>query len=184
MSGIVLAAAPTILFLVGNRARGLTGGLLAAAVTALVVFVVRLASRQSLKSAVVGVLVLAVCAAVAAVTGQARGFFLVPAIVPFAVIVVCLITILMRRPLTGIILNRVSGGPKQWWVHRGLLRVHTIATSVAVAVNVVNATLQVVFYRADDTVVLAAAHIATGPIFATIVAVTIVYVRRALALRT
>ena len=46
------------------------------------------------------------------------------------------------------------------------------------AVNIVNATVQVVFYRADEPIVLGVAHIATGPVFAAIVAVTLICARR------
>ena len=63
-----------------------------------------------------------------------------------------------------------------------LRRVYTITTLVAAAVNVVNAAVQAVFYLGNDPVVLAAAHIATGPVFAVIVAVTIVLARRAINL--
>ncbi|HEX5404149.1 MAG TPA: hypothetical protein VFX16_17820 [Pseudonocardiaceae bacterium] len=55
---------------------------------------------------------------------------------------------------------------------------HTVATLVCVAGNIANATPQAVFYLADNTYVLAAAHIATGPVFAVIVAATVVAARR------
>ena len=41
--------------------------------------------------------------------------------------------------------------------------------------------MQAIFYGRGDTVVLAVAHAATGPVFATLVAVTVVAVRRTLA---
>jgi hypothetical protein len=41
--------------------------------------------------------------------------------------------------------------------------------------------VQAIFYDRGDVVVLAVAHAATGPIFATLVAVTIVAVRKTLA---
>ena len=126
---------------------------------------------------------MAVCAVVAAVTGEARGFFLVPTLIPFAVIVICLATIVARRPLTGLMLNRVTGGPRDWYRDRALRRVHLIATGAAIGINVVNATVQAIFYGRGDTVVLAVAHAATGPVFATLVAVTVVAVRRTLAAR-
>ena len=40
--------------------------------------------------------------------------------------------------------------------------------------------MQAVFYLGNNPVVLAAAHIATGPVFAVIAAVTIVLARRAM----
>jgi hypothetical protein len=127
---------------------------------------------------VAGVLLAGACVATAAVTGEARGFFLLPALVPVVVVVVCLATVAAGRPLTGLVLNRVSGGPPDWAVHRPLRRVHAVATLACAAVNVVNAALQAVFYLADDPAVLAAVHAATGPVFAAIVAVTVVRARR------
>jgi len=179
--GIAVAAAPSIVFVIVNAVANLTTGIIAAAIVAVIGLVFRLIRRDSIRSALIGILIFAACAVIAAVTGEARGFFLLPAMVPFAVIAVCLVTIIARRPLTGVILNKVTGGPAEWYQNRGLRRVHLNATWTAIGINAVNATLQVIFYRANDTFVLAAAHIATGPIFATLVAVTIVAVRRTLA---
>lgn len=75
-------------------------------------------------------------------------------------------------------LNRISGGPPDWYRVPRLRRVHLVATLACVAVNIVNATVQVVFYRADEPIVLGVAHIATGPVFAAIVAVTLICARR------
>jgi hypothetical protein len=177
----VVAAAPSLVFVAVNAAASLYPSIIAAAVTAVAGSGYRLARRQSPRSALIGVLVVTVCAVVAAATGEARGFFLVPAMIPFAVIVVCLATIIARRPLTGLILNRVTGGPPDWYRDPGLRRVHLVATSAALGINVINAAVQAIFYGRGDTVVLAVAHAATGPIFAALVAITIVAVRKTLA---
>lgn len=178
--GLVVAAAPTIVFVLVNALSSLYPALIAAGIVALAAFAFRLVRRESLRQAAVGLAIVGVCAGVAAFTGQARGFFLLPALIPFAVIAVCVVSVLVRRPLTGLILNRVSGGPAGWYDDRRLRRVYTGTTLVCVAVNAVNATLQAVFYLADNTFVLAAAHVATGPVFAAIVAVTVVLARRAM----
>lgn len=112
-------------------------------------------------------------------TGQARGFFLIPALIPFAVIAVCAVSVAAGRPLTGLLLNRVCGGPPDWPAVGPLRRVYTVSTLVAAAINVINAAVQVTFYRADDPLVLAAVHVATGPVFAVLVAITVVSARRA-----
>lgn len=179
--GIVEAAAPSLVFVAINVVASLYPAIIAAAVTAAAGLGYRLVRRQSPRSALVGILIVAVGAVVAAVTGEARGFFLVPALIPFAVIVVCLGTIIARRPLTGLILNRVTGGPPDWYRNAALSRVHLVATGFALGINVVNAIVQVIFYGRGNTVVLAVAHVATGPVFATLVAVTVVAVRRTLA---
>jgi hypothetical protein len=178
---LLLAAAPTLAFLVADAVAGsLTPALIAAGVVAMAACGWRLYRREPVRKALPGVLIVAVCAAVAAATGQARGFFLVPTLVPFAVIAVCLATLAVGRPLTGLLLNRLAGGPADWHRLTRLRRVHTLSTLACIAVNVVNAFVQVLFYRANNTLVLGAAHIATGPIFAAIVAVTVVSARRAI----
>ncbi|MET7951235.1 DUF3159 domain-containing protein [Micromonospora sp. NPDC005324] len=179
--GILVAAAPGLVFVAANVVASLYPAIIAAAVTALAGLGYRLARRQSPRSALIGILVVAVCALVAAVTGEARGFFLVPTLIPFAVIMACLASIIACRPLTGLLLNRVTGGPRDWYRNAALRRVHLAATSAAIGVNVINATVQVIFYDRGDTIVLAVAHAATGPVFATLAAVTIVAVRKTLA---
>ena len=179
--GILVASAPTVVFVVASALGGLTTALAAAAVTAVAAFAYRLARREALGGALVGLVVAAACALVAAITGEARGFFLLPTVLPAVILLVCLGTIVARRPLTGLLLNRMAGGPPDWRRHRGLLRIYDVTTLVAVAVNAVNFALQAFFYAAGQTAVLAVAHIATGPIFATLVAATLVAVRRRLA---
>jgi hypothetical protein len=179
--GVAVATAPSLVFVAVNALASLYPAIAAAGATALAGLGYRLVRRQSPKSALVGFAVVAICAVVAAVTGQARGFFLVPALIPFAVVLLCAATIVARRPLTGLLLNRITGGPPDWYRNRGLRRVHLVATGTAIAINVVNAAVQTVFYGRGDTVVLAVAHTATGPIFATLAAVTVVAARRTLA---
>ncbi|UOZ05312.1 DUF3159 domain-containing protein [Amycolatopsis sp. WQ 127309] len=176
---VVVTAAPTVAFVAANAVGDLTAGLVTAAVTAIAAFAWRLYRRQPLRQAVLGLLLVAACAAVAAVTGEARGFFLIPALIPFAVIAVCVTTVLIGRPLTGLILNRVAGGPADWRSVPRLRRIYTVSTLTCAAVNVVNGALQVIYYRGNQPLVLGAVHIATGPVFAVIVAVTITCVRRA-----
>jgi hypothetical protein len=179
-SGVIVTAFPAVVFVAVDGLTSLYPALAAAGAGAIAGFAWRLLRRQPLRQALAGLLLVAACAAVAAVTGQERGFFLIPALIPFAVIAVCVASIAVRRPLTGVLLNRVSGGPARWPEISRLRRVYTVTTLVAAAVNVVNAAVQAVFYLGNDPVVLAAAHIATGPVFAVIVAVTIVLARRAM----
>src|SRR3954471_23199274 len=99
---LLLVAVPTVAFLVANAVTGaLVPSVTAAAVVAVAVFGWRSYRREPLRKAVPGLLIVAVCAGVAAVIGQARGFFLVPTLVPFVVILVCLVSIAVGRPLTG-----------------------------------------------------------------------------------
>jgi hypothetical protein len=177
---MIVAAAQAVAFVAADAAVSLYLALAVAGAVAVAGFGWRLARHQPLRQAAAGLAVVAVCAAVAAVTGQERGFFLIPALVPFAVIAVCVASVAAGRPLTGVILNRMSGGQANWRQVPRLRRVYVVSTLVCAAVNVVNAAVQAVFYLADKPVVLAVAHVATGPVFAVIVAVTIVFARRAM----
>ena len=179
--GVVVASAPTVVFVVTSALSGLPTAIIAAAGTAVLAFAYRLARREALRGALAGLVVAAVCALVAALTGEARGFFLLPTVLPAAILLVCLGTVVARRPLTGLLLNRVAGGPTDWRRHRDLMHVYDVTTLIAVAVNAVNFALQAWFYAAGQTAVLAVAHVATGPVFATLVAGTLVAVRRRLA---
>ncbi|WP_433781446.1 DUF3159 domain-containing protein [Actinomycetospora sp. CA-101289] len=180
LPGIAVTAAPTVAFVIANALGGLTPALISLAGTASAAFVLRIVRRERLTAALVGLVIAAVSALVAAVTGEARAFFLLPMLLPVAVLVGCLGSVLIRRPLTGLLLNRVVGGPSQWRRHRGLMRVYIVTTLIAVAVNVVNVGVQAVFYLADRPAVLAAAHVATGPVFAALVAATVIAARRQL----
>ncbi|MFF2996882.1 DUF3159 domain-containing protein [Streptomyces sp. NPDC057950] len=183
LSGVLVAAAPTVAFLGANAASSLDAGLIAAGATAGATLAWRLLRKERLRQALAGLLVVGVCAGAAAITGEARGFFLLPALIPFVVLAVCLGSILIGRPLTGVILNRVSGGHANWREVPRLRRVYRNSTWVCVAVNVVNAALQVIYYRADEPLVLGMVHIATGPVFAAIIAATIAFARRAMPAR-
>lgn len=180
IAGMIVTSLPVVVFVVVDAVASLYPALAAAGAVAAAGFAWRLHRRQPLRQALAGLAIVAACAAVAAITGQERGFFLIPALVPFVVIAVCAVSIVTRRPLTGVLLNRVSGGPANWREIRPLRQVYTATTLAAVAVNVVNAIVQALFYLANNPAVLAAAHVATGPVFAVIAAVTVVLARRAM----
>jgi hypothetical protein len=179
-SGVIVAAAPAIVFVAADAVSSLHPALAAAGAAAVAGFAWRLARHQPAAHALAGLGISAACAGVAALTGQERGFFLIPALVPFAVIAGCVTSVIAGRPLTGVLLNRVAGGPPDWRGVPGLRRVYVVSTLVCTAVSVVNAAVQAVFYLADDPVVLAVAHVATGPVFAVVAAATIAFARQAM----
>jgi intracellular septation protein A len=181
--GLVLTAAPTLAFVVANAVDGLTSAFVALGVTAAAVFAYRTVRREPLRGAVVGLVVAAVCAAIAAWTGEARGFFLLPTLLPGFLLLVFLGSVLTRRPLTGTFFNRLVGGPAQWRSDREFLRLYSVTTMVGVLVHAVNLTARIVLYRADEPAVLAAITIGTTPVFALLFAVTIVLGRRAVLRR-
>ncbi|WP_226354470.1 DUF3159 domain-containing protein [Pseudonocardia sp. ICBG601] len=181
--GILLAATPAVAFVAADAAGGLTWAFIALAVAAPVTFGVRLARRESLRAAVVGLAVAGVGAAVAAFSGEARAFFLLPTLIPAALGVLFLGSVLVRRPVTGTLFNRLVGGPEDWRGHPRLMRVYTVSTLAGVVLHALNLTLRAVAYLADQPAVLAALGVAAVPAFAALAAGTLVAARRAIGPR-
>jgi hypothetical protein len=99
--GMVDATLPTIAFVVGNSLGGLTPGIWAAAVAALLVFVLRLVRRESVQQAISGLFAVAIAVAIAFYTGQARDFFVFGIVRNAAIATVLFGSIALRRPLVG-----------------------------------------------------------------------------------
>ena len=120
------------------------------------------------------------CAGIAAFSGEARAFFLLPTLIPAVMGVVFLGSVLVRRPVTGMLFNRLVGGPADWRDHARLLRVYTLTTLAGVVLHVLNLAVRGVAYLANQPAVLAALGIAAVPAFAALAAVTLVAARRAI----
>jgi hypothetical protein len=99
--GMVDATLPTVAFVVGNSVGGLVPGIWAAAVAAVLVFVLRLVRRESVQQAVSGLFAVAVAVAIAVYTGQARDFFVFGILRNAAIALVLFGSVAVRRPLVG-----------------------------------------------------------------------------------
>lgn len=179
--GIAVAAAPTAAFVAANAIGGLNWAFIALAVATPVAFGVRIARRESLRAAALGLVIAGVCAAVAALSGDARAFFLIPTLVPAVGLVVFLGSLVVRRPLTGFLLNRMAGGPVEWRRHLALRRVYTITTWMGVAFFAVNFGLRVFFYTAEQLAILTVLEIAAAPVGLALAGFGLVAARRAVA---
>ncbi len=102
-SGAVITAIPTVVFVIVNVFTSLTPALLAAVGTALVLAVYRFARNQPIMQAASGLFGVLLAAAIASWTGQARGFFLVHIWTSFAYAVPFAISVLVRRPIVGLL---------------------------------------------------------------------------------
>jgi hypothetical protein len=101
--GMVDATLPTVAFIVANALDGLRTGIWAALACALLVFVLRLVRRESVQQAFSGLFAVGIAVAIAAFTGKARDFY-VPGIIRNAALTVVLLgSVLVRRPLVGVI---------------------------------------------------------------------------------
>jgi hypothetical protein len=119
--GMVDASLPTVAFVVANSIGGLVPGIWAAAVSALLVFVLRLVRRESVQQAVSGLFAVAVAVAIAFYTGQARDFFVLGIVRNAAIALALLGSVAVRRPLVGYAAEFLAPS------HLGALSSHSLA---------------------------------------------------------
>jgi len=101
--GMVDSSLPTLAFIVANAIDGLRTGIWAAVAAALLIFILRLVRRESVQQAVSGLFAVGVAVAIAAFSGEARNFFAFGIVRNAAIGLVLLGSILLRRPLVGVI---------------------------------------------------------------------------------
>lgn len=177
--GLAVATAPTVAFVATDAAAGLGPAVFALAVAAVAGAAVRVARREPAGAALGGVVVAAVCATVAAVAGEARAFFLPTMALPAVFVVAYLVAFAAGRPLAGLLVNRIAGGPREWFRHPRLRRVYLVSSLIGFAMATANLVGRVAFYLADDPGALAAIQVGAMTAFALHFAVTLVVARRA-----
>jgi hypothetical protein len=118
--GMVDASLPTVAFIVANALDGLRTGIWAALACALLVFVLRLARRESVQQAVSGLFAVGVAVAIAAVSGQARNFFVFGIVRNAALGAVLLGSIPLRWPLVGVVAEFLAPS------HLGVMAAHSL----------------------------------------------------------
>ncbi len=82
------------------------------------------------------------------------------------------------RPLSGLVANKVVGGPATWRSHRALHRFSTVSTVVIGLVSFVNLAAQVALYRWSDLAWPGLLHVLMGPSSAAITALSVLPARR------
>lgn len=206
--GTVIAAIPTVVFVVVNAFCSLRTAIYAAVGSAVVLAIYRLARRRPVQQAISSLLGVVVAAVIAGHTGQARGYFLPGIIFSLAYSVPFLVSIAVRRPLVGLgweFLEPTPGtrgaAPKDpetgepiesddpaWYRVPVLLRAYTWSTVVASAVFLARGLVQLALYlhaNGDSKAAtgwLAFARIAMGfPLFVLGVLAIFWFVRRAKA---
>jgi hypothetical protein len=102
-SGALITAIPTAVFVIVNVLASLKAAILAAVLSALVLTAYRLIRRKSIQQSLSGLFGVAIAAFIAARTGQARGYFLFGIWTSFAYAVPFAISVVVRRPLVGLL---------------------------------------------------------------------------------
>lgn len=170
-SGAVITAIPTAVFIIVNVTSSLRTAIVSAVGSALLLTAYRLARKQSIQQAMSGLAGVVVAAIIAARTGQARGYFLFGIWTSFAYAVPFAASILVRRPLVGVLWEFLDPTPADehdppWHKRRALLLAYTWATLAATVVFLSRGIVQAALYHRNATGWLAFARIAMGyPLF-------------------
>ncbi|MBF6348728.1 MULTISPECIES: DUF3159 domain-containing protein [Nocardia] len=179
-AGLIYSTLPVLVFVPVNALLGLTVAIWAALGVAGAVLVWRLVRREPIQPAVSGFLGVGICALIAWRVGEAKGFFLFGIYTSLVYGAAFLLSILVRRPLVGVVWGVLNGHGGDWRTDPRVVRLYDLATAAWVLVFGARYLVQHHLYAADSTGWLAAARIAMGwPLTALALVVTVWAVRRA-----
>ncbi|TDQ65868.1 uncharacterized protein DUF3159 [Actinomycetospora succinea] len=135
VSGIIASGVPVVVFVVAQAVFGnLVASIAAAVGSAVAVAIWRFVRGDAVQPALSGLLGVAVCAFVAWRTGEAKGFFLLGIWTSLAYGGVFLLSVVVRRPLVGVIWHLVNGEGQDWRRDPRVLRGYDIASLAWVVV--------------------------------------------------
>lgn len=115
-AGVIDSGLPFLVFTIVYLAtdRNLQVTLYAALGTAAILALLRLARKQSLQQVLAGLFGIAIAAFIARRTGNADNFFLPGILTNAAYTAACLVSILVKRPLLGYVLEAMRGNDMSW----------------------------------------------------------------------
>ncbi|MBF6195125.1 DUF3159 domain-containing protein [Nocardia implantans] len=179
-SGLIYSTLPVVVFVPVNSFAGLAAAIWSALGVAAAILLWRLVRRDPLQPAISGFFGVGICAFIAYRMGEAKGFFLFGIYTSLVYAGVFLASILVRRPLVGVIWGVLNGHGSDWRSDPRSVRLYDLATTTWILVFGARYLVQSELYDTDRTGWLAFARIAMGwPLTAVALAVTIWAVRRA-----
>jgi len=162
VQGIVASSIPVAVFVVVNIITELQPALIAALAAGVVIAIWRIARKQPLQPAVSGLFGVGVAAFIAYRTGEARGFYL-PGLIYSAVFALAfLVSVIVRRPLAGVVWHGINGDGQSWRKDPRLLRAYTYASLLWMLVFVARLVLQGLLYLNNEATWLGIARLAMG----------------------
>ncbi|WP_406688730.1 DUF3159 domain-containing protein [Saccharopolyspora sp. ID03-671] len=176
--GMLYTALPVVVFVTAVPFLPLMVAIGVALAAALVLTGVRVLRGERLSSALGGVIAIAAAGGVAALTGSAKDFFLIGIWASLAGAIVMLVSLLVGRPLTGVIWNLLHGGQNAWRQDRSALRAHYLASLAVTAVFAARFVVKEYLYLADSTGWLAFAKIAMGTPLTALAALVVLWAFR------
>ena len=178
IQGFVYATIPVLVFVTANTflALPLTIGIALGTGSALTVF--RLVRGERFALAIGSLVGVAVAAAIVAWTGTAKDFFAIGIWISLVGFVVFSGSVLLRRPLTGMVWSLAHGRRHDWRADRPSLRAHDLATLATAATFGARFVVQQWLYLADATTGLGIARVAMGTPLSVLSALVFVWAYR------
>lgn len=179
--GLVYSGLPVTTYAVTSAALGRIPAVVAALTVAALVLTWQLARRESLRPALFGFAGVALCAGLALVTGQAKDFYLPGIWIALLTAVLFTGSILVRRPLVGVVWAWVTGRDGSWRRVPRVRLAFDIVTAVMAAVSWSRFVVQNHLYASDQAELLAVARLAMGwPLFLVTTTLMVVAIRYAI----
>lgn len=163
--GIAETIIPSVLFgtsfaLTGQAiiSVGLAGG------TSALFILYRLVTRRSASSALIGAIAVGFAAWLALRDGGQAVDYFVPGFITNAVYAVVLtISVLVRWPVIGVLVEILRGNSSSWRKDRKKLTVYSLVTGMWIGFFTLRLAIQVPLYLAENAALLATARVAMGP---------------------
>jgi Protein of unknown function (DUF3159) len=180
LTGLIQSSLPPTVLVMTNSWWGLYPAIATAVGTGLIVTLIRAARRQPLRPAFGGFVGVAISGFLAARSGEARDFFLADIWWYFLASIVLVVSILLRRPLVGVLWSAMQGVGLWWRRDRPSLRRYDIATAVLAAVFAARFVVLHQLYERNEVGWLTISKIAMNyPLWAAALVVIVWAVRRA-----
>jgi hypothetical protein len=180
ISGLIYSSVPVVVFVLLNMLFGLSAAIWGALGSAVLITVVRVVRKEPLQPAISGFFGVGIAAFIAYRTGSAKGFFLFGIWASLVYGSVFLASMLVRRPLVGVIWSFLNGHGMGWRSDRKAVFAYQLATATWVVVFAARFIVQRWLYDQDQTGWLAFARLAMGyPLTILALGVTVWAVTRA-----
>lgn len=162
ISGVVYSTVPVAVFVVVNILTSLKPALFAAIGAAVLIAIVRIVRKEKLQPAVSALIGVAVCAFIANRSGEARDFYLPGLLLSAGLGLACLVSLVVRRPLAGVIWHGINGDGHSWRSDRRMLRAYMLATGLWTLVFAARVVVQGWLYNVDEANWLGVARLLMG----------------------
>ncbi|MGU3502052.1 DUF3159 domain-containing protein [Mycobacterium sp. C31M] len=164
--GLIYSGLPVSVYAVTAAVAGRIPAVTAAVSIAALVLLWQLVRRESLRPALWGFVGVAACAGLALLTGEAKDFYLPGIWIAFIVATVLTASILIRRPLVGVVWAWVTGRDGSWRRTPRVRLAFDLVTAVMATVSWSRFLVQNHLYGSDQDELLAVARLAMGwPLF-------------------